>query len=110
MRGAWISSSPAAVVTRPRLGHAVAHYQSVPGLVVMISVLDNVLIHLGPQCRKQHPPGALADQPPLWTASQPSGFNNQEGTPRSQPDPDPQLPIISLAAHIPPLSTTTDAR
>ena len=47
----------------PRLGHAVADHQRVPGVVAMVRVLGDVLIHLGFERCQQHATGALASQP-----------------------------------------------
>ena len=110
-RGAWTSSSPAAVVTVRGSATPLRTTSACPCLISMLGVLADVLIHLGFERRQQHASGALPHQRiqiqlerilfGLFRSdysqhaaylsldglySRP-GFNNQEGTPRSSPRP-----------------------
>src|SRR5205085_1050629 len=104
---------------RPRLRHAVADHQRVPGVVAMVRVLGDVLIHLSFERRHQHAPGPFAYQrvqiePERFLFrllrsdySQHAAYLSLDGLPAVQasttrrvrraphPRPDPQLPTIS---------------
>jgi len=47
---------------RPRLRHSIADHQRMPSRITMVSVVGNVLIHLGFERCYQHAPGALEHQ------------------------------------------------
>jgi hypothetical protein len=113
-RGAWISSAPAAVVTVRGSATPLRTTSACPGLVTMLSMLGDVLIHLGFERRQQHAPGAFSyqrvqvelerflfrrfrsdysqyaaylspDGPSTVSGPQPLVLNNQDGTPCSPP-------------------------